>query len=67
MDRLCILTPDPGYEEHWQPVAERYRALLGGIAELATWNDAGDLSGFDLILPLMAWGYQRPRPLVPLA
>lgn len=59
MDRLCILTPDPGYEEHWQPVAERYCALLGGIAELATWNDAGDLSGFDLILPLMAWGYQR--------
>jgi hypothetical protein len=59
MDRLCILTPDPDYEEHWQPVAERYRALLEGVAELATWNDAGDLSGFDLILPLMAWGYQR--------
>jgi hypothetical protein len=59
MDRLCILTPDQGYEEHWQPVAERYRALLEGVAELATWNDAGDLSGFDLILPLMAWGYQR--------
>ena len=59
MDRLCILTPDPDYEEHWQPVAERYRALLEGVAELATWNDAGDLSGFELILPLMAWGYQR--------
>lgn len=59
MDRLCILTPDPGYEEHWQPVAERYCALLGTMAELRTWNDAGDLSGFDLILPLMAWGYQR--------
>ncbi len=59
MDRLCILTPDPGYEEHWQPVAEQYRALFKGVAELVTWNDAGDLSGFDLILPLMAWGYQR--------
>jgi hypothetical protein len=59
MLKIAILTPDPDYEEHWQPVAERYRALLGGIAELATWNDAGDLSGFDLILPLMAWGYQR--------
>lgn len=59
MLKIVILTPDPNYEEHWQPVAERYRALLGGVAELATWNDAGDLSGFDLILPLMAWGYQR--------
>lgn len=59
MDRLCILTPDPNYEEHWQPVAERYRTLLGDVTALATWNDAGDLSGFELILPLMAWGYQR--------
>lgn len=59
MLKIAILTPDPDYEEHWQPVAERYRALLEGVAELATWNNAGDLSGFDLILPLMAWGYQR--------
>ena len=59
MLKIVILTPDPNYEEHWQPVAERYRALLEGVAALATWNDAGDLSGFDLILPLMAWGYQR--------
>jgi glutathione synthase/RimK-type ligase-like ATP-grasp enzyme len=59
MDRLCILTPDPDYEEHWQPVAARYQALLGLGAEQRTWNDPGDLSGFDLILPLMAWGYQR--------
>jgi hypothetical protein len=59
MDRLCILTPDPDYEEHWQPVAARYQALLGPGTEQRTWNDPGDLSGFDLILPLMAWGYQR--------
>lgn len=59
MKPVCILTPDPDYEEDWQPVAERYRSLLGEGAALRTWNDAGDLSGFDLILPLMAWGYQR--------
>jgi hypothetical protein len=59
MDRVCILTPDPDYEEHWQPVAAQYCALLAGGAELRTWNNPGDLSGFDLILPLMAWGYQR--------
>jgi hypothetical protein len=56
---IAILTPDPDYEEDWQPVAERYCALLGQGAELRTWNDPGDLSGFDLIMPLMAWGYQR--------
>jgi hypothetical protein len=56
---IAILTPDPDYEEHWQPVAERYCTLLEGRAELRTWHNPGDLSGFDLILPLMAWGYQR--------
>jgi hypothetical protein len=59
MSKISILTPDPDYEEHWQPVAARYCALLGAGAGLRTWNDPGDLSDFDLILPLMAWGYQR--------
>lgn len=59
MTKICILTPDPGYEENWQPVADRYVARLGPTAALRTWNDPGDLSGFDLIMPLMAWGYQR--------
>jgi glutathione synthase/RimK-type ligase-like ATP-grasp enzyme len=26
------------------------------------WTDPGDLSGFDLVLPLIAWGYQRDCP-----
>lgn len=56
---LCVLTPDPGYEEDWQPVAHRYRALLGEATAFRTWHDAGDLSGFDLVLPLIAWGYHR--------
>jgi glutathione synthase/RimK-type ligase-like ATP-grasp enzyme len=56
---LCILTPDAGYEEHWQPVADRYRALLGDATAFRTWHDAGDLGAFDLVLPLIAWGYHR--------
>lgn len=59
MLKTAILTPDPDYEEHWQPVAAEYQALLGLGTEQRTWNDPGALSGFDLILPLMAWGYQR--------
>ncbi|HMP44995.1 MAG TPA: hypothetical protein PKD99_07810, partial [Sphingopyxis sp.] len=36
-------------------------ALAGaGLAvERRVWGDPGDLAGFDLILPLFAWGYQR--------
>jgi hypothetical protein len=59
MLKIAILTPDPNYEEHWQPVSERYCGLLGSGAALRTWNNPGDLSDFDLIMPLMAWGYQR--------
>ena len=56
---LCILTPDPGYEENVTGIVAEYRALFGDQLALRTWNDPGDLSGFRLILPLLAWGYQR--------
>ncbi len=59
MMNIAILTPDPDYEEHWQPVAELYRSLLGRNTEQRTWNNPSDLSGFGLIMPLMAWGSQR--------
>ena len=59
MSKICILTPDPDYEENWHPVADLYRTLLGAGCAFRTWNDAGDLSSYDLILPLIAWGYQR--------
>ncbi len=56
---LCILTPDPGYYENWQPMADQYRALFGAALSFRSWTAPGDLSGFDLVLPLLAWGYQR--------
>lgn len=56
---LCILTPDPDYYENWQPMADQYRALFGDTVSFRSWTMPGDLSGFDLILPLLAWGYQR--------
>ena len=57
--RLCILTPDPDYYENWQPMADQYRALFGDALSFRSWTQAGDLSAFDLVLPLLAWGYQR--------
>ena len=64
MSRICILTPDPAYEENWQPVADRYAALLGLEVDFRCWHDAGDLGvgdlgGYALVLPLLAWGYHR--------
>jgi hypothetical protein len=60
--KFCILTPEPEYEESWQPTAERYHSLFGNNVAFRVWSEANDLSKFDLILPLIAWGYQRsPR------
>lgn len=60
--RVAILVPTPDYYEKWQPAFARKAAALTGaglVVEQRVWTDPGDLAGFDLILPLFAWGYQR--------
>lgn len=57
--RLAILRPTDEYYVGWQTDADNYKRLFGDALELRIWSDPGDLSGFDLILPLLAWGYQR--------
>jgi len=63
--RLCILTPDPkdpSVEGRWPEVFARMAAplqALGATVEPRPWTKAGDLTGFDLILPLMVWGNYR--------
>ncbi|WP_122466161.1 ATP-grasp domain-containing protein [Brevundimonas lutea] len=69
MARLAILTPDPtdpSYASHWPGVVERLTAPLaadGHEVTAAPWTDhvedASGLEGFDLILPLVVWGYHR--------
>jgi glutathione synthase/RimK-type ligase-like ATP-grasp enzyme len=59
MGKICILTPAPGYKEHWQTEGAPLSALLGDQVEFRPWSAAGDLSGFALITPLLAWGYQH--------
>lgn len=59
---ICILAPDPDYPERWDYVADKYRQLLGDACHFRRMADPGDLSGFALILPLIAWGYQRDVP-----
>jgi glutathione synthase/RimK-type ligase-like ATP-grasp enzyme len=61
--RICILTPDPadeGYRTRWREVLPRNAEPLraAGLAvEGRSWAEAGDLSGYDLVLPLLVWGY----------
>jgi glutathione synthase/RimK-type ligase-like ATP-grasp enzyme len=59
MNRLCILTPHPSYYERWQRDADMYRALFGDELSFIPWTDADDLTDFVLVMPLLAWGYQR--------
>jgi glutathione synthase/RimK-type ligase-like ATP-grasp enzyme len=58
--RIAMLVPDPDYPEPWQwtfdPEAEALRSA-GAKVEPVAWTEADDLSSFDLVLPLIAWGY----------
>ncbi len=60
--RLAILTPAPDYRAEWRWTYDVEAAALEAtgiaVAPLA-WNGGADLSGFDLILPLVAWGYHQ--------
>ena len=64
--RIAILTPDPAdkdYHSHWRGVFESEASMLrrAGLAvESRAWTEP--LDGFDLILPLLAWGYCRAAP-----
>ena len=60
--RAIVLTPEPGYAEPWAWTFDVERDVLeaNGIAvEGRPWTDIGAVEGFDLVLPLVAWGYNR--------
>jgi len=63
--RIAILTPDPDGElggTRWPSILARLAAPLeaaGMRVESPAWTRAVDLARFDLVLPLLAWGYHR--------
>ena len=65
MPKICILTPTPddeAYQSRWRDVlAVEVTALRQAGAEVEghAWTEADDLSGFDLVMPLLVWGYHR--------
>ena len=59
---IAILTPDPAdelFHSRWRDVLARLAATLGCEVEGPAWTTEEDLSRFDLVLPLLAWGYPR--------
>ena len=64
--RAAIFVPDPDYPEDWDWAYEVEAAVLlraGFSVEARPWNEPGDLAGFDLVMPLVAWGYHQDPPL----
>lgn len=66
--RIAILTPDPGdeaFDGRWREVLEEDAAPLrraGLTVEARSWAGSEDLAYFDLVLPLLTWGYHRAGP-----
>jgi glutathione synthase/RimK-type ligase-like ATP-grasp enzyme len=73
MTEIAVLTPspsDPSYAGQWPGVLERLQqalALAGVTAAPTPWpdhvDDASALTGYPLVLPLLAWGYHRDHAL----
>lgn len=63
--RAAIFIPAPDYPEEFDWAYEVEAAVLlraGFSVEARPWTEAGDVSGFDLVMPLVAWGYHLNPP-----
>lgn len=62
--KLAFLVPAPDYAEEWRWAfdAEAAALVAGGIqVDPVPWTEAGELGQYDLVLPLVVWGYhERP-------
>lgn len=63
--RVALLVPDPGFPEPYAWTYDVEAAILRkvGIEVVPVpWTELGEAKGFDLILPLVAWGYNLDYP-----
>ena len=63
--RVCLLVPAPGYPEPWNWAFDVQAEALrnAGLAvEAHSWTDFADGASFDLVMPLVAWGYNLDYP-----
>lgn len=56
------MTAAPDYFEDLGPARATYQRLLGDDIVFRHWTDAGNLAEYELVLPLLVWGYQRDCP-----
>lgn len=57
--RIAFLSPVPEYEENWSHIKADYVRLFGEDTAFVDWTKADYLASFDLVTPLLAWGYPR--------
>jgi glutathione synthase/RimK-type ligase-like ATP-grasp enzyme len=58
--RLAVLVPEPGYPEPWRWAFDVEAQALedaGCSVEPVIWTELESASAYDLVLPLVAWGY----------
>ncbi len=63
--RLAFLTPAPDYPEpcDWAFDVEAGAVRARGVeVDAVSWTEGHDLTGYDLVLPLVAWGYHLRYP-----
>lgn len=63
--RIAVLVPAPDYPEAWRWAYDVESAALadaGAHVESVCWTEAESLTGFDLVMPLVAWGYHLDYP-----
>lgn len=63
--RIAVLVPDPDYPEPWDWAFDVEADALkktGCSVDALSWTDTGDLSSYDLVMPLVAWGYHLDYP-----
>ncbi|HET9397536.1 MAG TPA: hypothetical protein VFO45_01835 [Sphingomicrobium sp.] len=60
--RAAIFVPAPDYPEDWDWAYEVEASVLvraGFSVEARPWTEPGELEDFDLVMPLVAWGYHQ--------
>jgi glutathione synthase/RimK-type ligase-like ATP-grasp enzyme len=58
--RIAMLVPDPDYPEPWGWAFDVQAAALaahGAVVDAVPWTRLDEVSPYDLVLPLVAWGY----------
>jgi len=63
--RVAILVPAPDYPEQWDWAFDVEADVLRGdglSVEARPWTEPGDLGAFDLVMPLVTWGYHFDPP-----